>query len=54
MKTWLKKLFCRHKWEDISGQPIPDNVDGDILICSRLHKCSKCETERMLGSGLMG
>ena len=58
----LKQIFCKHNYR------IPQEYDdreerdrlvrelekGETIVFSRLHRCTNCGKERMMGTGMMG
>ena len=57
----LKQIFCIHNYKIMSKHDDQEERDrlvselkeGEMIAFSRLHKCNKCNKEKMIGSGLM-
>jgi len=57
----LKQTFCIHdyrmmpKFDDQEERDrlISELKEGEMIAFSRIHKCKKCNKERILGSGMM-
>lgn len=47
---WIRRLFCKHKWIDISGEiKVYGNFfDGMSLYYKRVFVCKKCLKERKI------
>lgn len=56
MKTWLKQLFCKHRFrlnDPNEYFPHAEEVGCDMVSYVREHTCEKCGNTRMIGSGWM-
>ena len=57
----LKQTFCIHDYrmmpkfddQEERARLVSELKEGEMIAFSRMHKCKKCNKERMLGSGLL-
>lgn len=61
MNKILKQLFCNHDYripkelddEEDRNKLVAELKQGEMISFSRLHRCTKCNKERIIGSGLI-
>jgi hypothetical protein len=60
LSIWLQQLFCNHNYKippEYDDQEERDTLvrelkQGESIAFSRLHRCEKCNKEKMIGSGM--